>query len=189
MFQDFFEYHQNTKHSYYSVRSNPNRIDWDNPPSRFKPYHQKKKVVLDLEKESHRFIYQSAGITAKKTYPGVEYYLRVNPSAGALYPNEIYFQSRNNQDIEDGIYHYDGLSNTIEQLVKIDEDGLEQYFAYEKKQNGFIFLVSSVYYRSSWKYKNRAFRYCLLDAGHILGALEASAYTFSKPYEIRYDFE
>ena len=190
MFQDFFEYHQKTKHSYYSVRSNPNRIDWDNPPSRFKPYPQEvKKVVLDLDKENHRFIYQTAGVTAKKSYPGVEYYLRVNPSAGALYPNEIYFQSRNNRDIDDGIYHYDSASNSIELLTSINDDGLEPYFGYENKQNGFIFLVSSVYFRSSWKYKNRAYRYCLLDAGHILGALEASAYSFSKSYNIRYDFD
>jgi len=189
LFQDFFEYHQQTKHSYYSVRSNPNRIDWDNPPSRFKPYYENKRIVLDLEKENHRFIYQSAGITAKKTYPGVEYYLRVIPSAGALYPNEIYFQSRNNQDIDDGIYHYDSSSNSIELLYPIEDDGLEPYLGYEKKQNGFIFLVSSVYYRSSWKYKNRGYRYCLLDAGHILGALEASSYVFSKSYDIRYDFD
>jgi len=190
LFQDFFEYHQKTKHSYYSVRSNPNRIDWDNPPSRFKPYPQEvKKVVLDLDKENHRFIYQTAGVTAKKSYPGVEYYLRVNPSAGALYPNEIYFQSRNNRDIDDGIYHYDSASNSIELLTSINDDGLEPYFGYENKQNGFIFLVSSVYFRSSWKYKNRAYRYCLLDAGHILGALEASAYSFSKSYNIRYDFD
>lgn len=190
MFQDFFEYHQKTKHSYYSVRSNPNRIDWDNPPSRFKPYPQEvKKIVLDLDKENHRFIYQTAGVTAKKSYPGVEYYLRVNPSAGALYPNEIYFQSRNNSDIDDGIYHYDSASNSIELLTSINDDGLEPYFGYENKQNGFIFLVSSVYFRSSWKYKNRAYRYCLLDAGHILGALEASSYSFLKTYEIRYDFD
>jgi len=190
LFQDFFEYHQKTKHSYYSVRSNPNRIDWDNPPSRFKPYPQEvKKIVLDLDKENHRFIYQTAGVTAKKSYPGVEYYLRVNPSAGALYPNEIYFQSRNNSDIDDGIYHYDSASNSIELLTSINDDGLEPYFGYENKQNGFIFLVSSVYFRSSWKYKNRAYRYCLLDAGHILGALEASSYSFLKTYEIRYDFD
>ena len=190
MFSEFFEYHSNTKHSYYSVRSNPNRIDWDNPPSKFKPYPNSfKKIKLDTTKENHRFIYQSAGITAKKSYPGVEYYLRINPSAGALYPNELYFQSRNNSDIEDGIYHYDSASNSIELLQEISDEGIESYFGFETKQNGFIFLVSSVYYRSSWKYKNRAFRYCLLDAGHILGTLEASSYCFSKFYEIRYDFE
>lgn len=77
MFSEFFDYHTNTKHSYYSVRSYPNRIDWDNPPSRFKPYPNSfKKIKLDTIKENHRFIYQSAGITAKKVYPGVEYYLR-----------------------------------------------------------------------------------------------------------------
>lgn len=54
--------------------------------------------------------------------------------------------------------------------------------------NGFIFFISSLYYRSSWKYKNRAFRYCLLDSGHILGSLEASCYLHEKDYEIVYDF-
>lgn len=190
MFSEFFDYHLNTKHSYNSIRLYPNRLDWDNPPNKFKPYpNNLKKIKLDTSKQNHKMIYQSAGITAKKTYPGVEYYLRVNPSAGALYPNELYFQSRNNSDIEDGIYHYDSASNSIELLQEISDDGIELYLGFDTKQNGFIFLVSSVYYRSSWKYKNRALRYCLLDAGHLLGTLEASAYCFSKSYEILYNFE
>ncbi|QKF81560.1 SagB family peptide dehydrogenase [Halarcobacter ebronensis] len=190
MFNSFFEYHNKTKHSYYSVRSFPNRLDWDNQPSAFKSYPKEfKKIELDLEKENHSFIYYIAGITAKKSYPGVEYYLRVNPSAGALYPNEIYFQSRNNKDIEDGIYHFDIASSSITLLKKIKQDGVESYFGLNKKTEGFIFLLSSIYYRSSWKYKNRAFRYCLLDAGHLLGCLEISSYIHNKEYEIKYDFD
>lgn len=189
-FEDFFQYHMGTKHSYFSVRSFPNRLDWDNQPKAFKSYPKDfKKTELDLEKENHSFIYYIAGITAKKSYPGVEYYLRVNPSAGALYPNEIYFQSRGNEDIEDGIYHFDIASSSITLLQKIEEEGVEEFFNLEKKETGFIFLISSVYYRSSWKYKNRAFRYCLLDAGHILGAVEASSYIHNKTYEIKYDFD
>ena len=190
MFSDLFEYHQKTKHSYESIRFYPNRIDWDNPPNRFKTYPlNSKKIKLDLTKHNHKLIYNSLGITAKKVYPNVEYHLRVNPSAGALYPNEVYFQSRNSSDIDDGIYHYDSSSNSIELLYEIKDEGLEPYLNYKSKQNGLIFLISSVYYRSSWKYKNRGFRYCLLDAGHILGSLEASSYTLSKPYEILYDFD
>ena len=189
-FSTFFEYHNKTKHSYYSVRSFPNRLDWDNQPSAFKSYQDSyKKIELDLEKDSHSFIYYIAGITAKKSYPAVEYYLRVNPSAGALYPNEIYFQSRGVDEIEDGVYHFDIASSSLTLLKTISNDGLEPYFKMDKKHKGFIFLISSIYYRSSWKYKNRAFRYCLLDSGHLLGSIEASCYLHNRKYQIIYDFE
>jgi len=189
-FEKFFEYHMQTKHSYFSVRSFPNRLDWDNQPSAFKSYPNSfEKKELDVEKHNHSFIYYIAGITAKKTYPGVEYYLRVNPSAGALYPNEIYFQSRNNDDLEDGIYHFDIASSSITLLKAIKDEGIEPLLGLENQFDGFLFLVSSIYYRSSWKYKNRAFRYCLLDAGHILGSMEASSYAHDKEYEIVYEFK
>lgn len=189
-FNDFFSYHMKTKHSYFSIRNFPNRLDWDNQPSAFKSYPKNfKRFELDIEKQNHSFLYYIAGISAKKTYPGVEYYLRMNPSAGALYPNEIYFQSRSNKDLEDGIYHFDIKSSSITLLQTINEDGIEAYFDMDYKFEGFIFLVSSIYYRSSWKYKNRAFRYCLLDAGHILGSLEASSYLHEKDFKIVYDFD
>lgn len=189
-FNDFFYYHMRTKHSYLSIRTNPNRVDWNNQPSAFKSYPKNyERIELDLEKSNHGFIYHIAGISAKKTYPGVEYYLRVNPSAGALYPNEVYFQSRNNKDLKDGIYHFDIASSSITLLQELDNFGLEGYFNHEKEFDGFIFLISSIYYRSSWKYKNRAFRYCLLDAGHILGTVEASSYLYDKDYKIVYDFD
>lgn len=185
-----FDYHKSTKHSYYSVRSNPNYMDWDNPPSRFKIYPSNyEKIKLDINIDTHKFIMLSFGITAKKTYPNMEYYLRINPSAGALYPNEIYFQVRNQNGFKDGIYHYEVLSNKAVLLEEINEDGLETFFGYERVQNGFIFLVSNVYYRSSWKYKNRAFRYCMLDSGHLLGCLEASSYLQNRAYRIAYDFD
>ncbi|WP_228712713.1 SagB family peptide dehydrogenase [Halarcobacter mediterraneus] len=189
-FENFFEYHMKTKHSYFSVRSFPNRLDWNNQPSAFKSYPDNfEKIELDLEKEEHKFIFYIAGVSAKKTYPGVEYFLRVNPSAGALYPNEIYFQSRNNKEFEDGIYHFDIASSSITLLKKIENEGIEKHLGFEKMQDGFLFLISSIYYRSSWKYKNRALRYCLLDAGHILGTIEASSYLFDKEYEILYNFD
>lgn len=189
-FNDFFEYHMKTRHSYFSIRNNPNRLDWNNQPKKFKSYPENfKRFKLDLEKENHEFLYYIAGITAKKSYPGVDHFLRINPSAGALYPNEIYFQSRNNEEIEDGIYHFDIQSTSITLLKKIGDDGVESYFGFNKCKDGFIFLISSLYYRSAWKYKNRAFRYCLLDAGHVLGSLEASSYIFGKEQRIVYDFD
>ncbi len=185
------KYHALTKHSHNSVRINPNRVDWNNPPNRFKFYPNNfKRISLNQEEDVFDFLYLIAGITAKKTYPGVEYYLRVNPSAGALYPNEIYFQVRNEKEFEDGIYHYEVGSSNLTLLKKLKEnEGIESNLGFDNTYDGFIFLISSIYYRSSWKYKNRAFRYCLLDAGHLIGTMEASSYIYDKNIKTFFDFD
>jgi len=184
------DYHQNTKHSYLSIRTNPNRVDWNNPPNRFKNYpNTYERISLNSKNQNSNFLYLIAGITAKKSYPGIEYYLRVNPSAGALYPNEIYFQVRNQEGFDDGIYHFEVSTSSVVLLKKLEKDeGLESILDLDYSVDGFIFFISSLYFRSSWKYKKRAFRYCLLDAGHILGTMEASSYLYDKSFEILYDF-
>ncbi len=183
-------YHQNTKHSYNSIRTNPNRVDWNNPPNKFKFYSKDyKRVSLNSQNENYNFLYLICGISAKKSYPSGEYYLRINPSAGALYPNELYFQARNVDGFEDGIYHIEVGTSSAVILQKLENDeGIEEILGLKYSVDGFIFFISSLYFRSSWKYKNRAFRYCLLDAGHLIGCMEASAYLFDKEFEILYDF-
>ena len=180
-----FWYHNMTKHSYNSVRTNPNRLSWEDQPRTYKNYPDNyTKYKLDLDTEEDSFLYHIAGLTEKKTYPSGEYYLRINPSAGALYPNELYFQVRGVEGKVDGIYHYEVETSSIVLLQAISEnEGLEPYFGYKTAMKGYLFLVSAVYYRSSWKYKNRAFRYCLLDAGHLLGSIEASA--LLKPHAVQ----
>ena len=183
-------YHQNTKHSYNSIRTNPNRVDWNNPPNKFKFYSKDyKRVHLNSSNQNYNFLYLISGISAKKTYPTGEYYLRINPSAGALYPNEVYFQVRNVDGFEDGIYHLEVGTSSVVLLKKFEKnEGIEELLELSYSVDGFIFFISSIYFRSSWKYKNRAFRYCLLDAGHLIGTMEASSYLFDKKFEILYDF-
>ena len=180
-----FWYHATTKHSYNSVRTNPNQLRWEDQPSTYKNYPDSyKKVKLDLEESEDNFLYHIAGLTEKRTYPSGEYYLRINPSAGALYPNELYFQVRGVEGKEDGIYHYEVSSSSLTLLKSVnEEEGLEPYFGFKTAMRGYLFLVSAVYYRSSWKYKNRAFRYCLLDAGHLLGSIESAA--LLKPHAVQ----
>jgi len=163
----------------------PNQLSWEDQPSTYKNYPEiYKKRQLDLDNTEDNFLYHIAGLTAKKSYPSGEYYLRINPSAGALYPNELYFQARGVENVEDGIYHYEVSSQSISLLHRITEDeGIEPYLGYKTAMKGYLFLVSAIYYRSSWKYKNRAFRYCLLDAGHLLGSIEASA--LLKPHAVQ----
>ena len=185
-------YHADTKHSYYSVRSNPNSMDWALQPSTYKAYPNSfEKFELDKENPWHGIIYYAASISTKKYYPtGTHRFLRVNPSAGALYPNELYFQARGVEGFEDGVYHYEVESNKAVLLYRLKEaEGIEPYMGYEMAMKGMLFLVSAVYYRSSWKYKNRAFRYCLLDAGHMLGSLESAALLMSRETSIVYDLK
>lgn len=186
-----FWYHANTKHSYNSVRTNPNQLSWEDQPRTYKNYPDNyKKTKVDLDNEEDNFLYHIAGLTAKKTYPSGEYYLRINPSAGALYPNELYFQARGVEGIDDGVYHYEVSTSSLTLLVSIsDEEGIEPYLGFKTAMQGYLFLASAVYYRSSWKYKNRALRYCLLDAGHLLGSIEASALLKPHTVEMLYNID
>ena len=185
-------YHAETKHSYYSVRSNPNQMDWNLQPSTYKNYPNSfEKFELDQENDWHSIIYHASSISTKKYYPsGTHRFLRVNPSAGALYPNELYFQARGIEGFEDGLYHYEVETNRAVLLYRLKEgEGIEPYMGYETAMQGLLFLVSAVYYRSSWKYKNRAFRYCLLDAGHMLGSLESAALLMPHKMTMLYDIK
>ncbi|MCF6243500.1 MAG: dehydrogenase [Sulfurovum sp.] len=184
-------YHATTKHSYNSVRTNPNYVDWEDQPRTHKNYPDSyKKTKFDIEDAEDNFLYHIAGMSAKKTYPSGTHYLRINPSAGALYPNELYFQVRGVEGKGDGIYHYEVSTSSLKLLVELHNDeGMEPYFGYDVKMQGYLFLVSAVYYRSSWKYKNRAFRYCLLDAGHLLGCIEAAALLKKKHVKMAYNIE
>lgn len=69
------------------------------------------------------------------------------------------------------------------------DDGWESYILPNKRINGFIFLVSCVYHRSSWKYQDRSIRYCFLDSDHHLGAIAASAYLHEKNIKLIFDFD
>ena len=186
-----FWYHSKTKHSYNSIRTNPNKLSWEDQPITYKNYPETyTKRKLDFDNTEDDFLYHIAGLTAKKSYPSGEYYLRINPSAGALYPNELYFQARGVENVEDGIYHYEVGSGSICLLQKITVDeGIEPYLGYKTAMKGYLFLVSAIYYRSSWKYKNRAFRYCLLDAGHLLGSIEASALLKPHAVQVMYNID
>jgi len=185
-----FKYHEATKHSFESIRNSPNYLDWNTQPSALKIYKQFENIIqLDGKSDLHNFLYRLGGITDKKTYPSNEYYLRTIPSAGALFPVEIYFQAREVEGFKDGIYHFDVANSSVKLLYELNGDGIESAFEDNRAIKGLIVLYSTIYYRSSWKYKDRGFRYCLLDCGHALGAMEASSYLYDHACVIRYRFD
>ncbi|WP_414545126.1 nitroreductase family protein [Nostoc sp. CCY0012] len=183
-------YHHETKHSYLSVQIDPNYVDASTQPVAFKVYPKfYRRVQLNLNNPVHSFIWLTSAVTFEKVYKGMPDKLRVNPSAGALYPTEVYVQIRGMSGIVDGIYHLEVENNCLTLIYELIDDGLESYIIPGKSIKGCIFLISCVYYRSSWKYQDRSLRYCFLDSGHHLGAVAASAYLHSKDIQLVFDFD
>ncbi|MEH2073162.1 MAG: nitroreductase family protein [Nostoc sp.] len=183
-------YHDATKHSYLSVQLDPNYVDASTQPSSFKVYPKfYRRVKLNLNNPVHSFISLTSAITLEKVYKDGPYKLRINPSAGALYPTEIYVQVRGIEGMLDGIYHLEVENNCLTLIYELIDDGLENYIIPGKSIKGFIFLISCVYYRSSWKYQNRSIRYCFLDSGHHLGAVGASAFLHNRDIQLIFDFD
>jgi len=163
-------------------------IDWRTQPSNFKTYPNFfRRYLIDNYKELE-FIKNFGKITSRKKYGKEEVSLRTNPSAGGLYPCEIYIQIRALKGFLSGIYHYEPLSNTLCLIHELSDDGLEYYFD-ETSSKKFIILISNVYFRSSWKYGNRAIRYLLLDTGHQLGSILTSLKIEGLDFTLNFDFD
>ncbi len=139
-----------------------------------------RRSVRDFKDESlakahlSQLLWATQGIT--KEYMGYE--LRAAPSAGALYPVETYLVVNNVESIEPGVYHYAIQSHELEQLKQGDfreafaRAALDQSMAAEANV---VFAWTALFERSKWKYKQRAYRYVYLDAGHIAQNLALTA--------------
>ncbi len=113
-----------------------------------------------------QLLFAAQGITGK-TYDTT---LRTAPSAGALYPFEVYVVVNNVQDLPRGIYHYCVLDHAIE-LIKagdfrdqITDAGLKQQMLGDA---GVTFILSAIFDRVRHKYAERGLRYVYMEAGHI----------------------
>jgi SagB-type dehydrogenase family enzyme len=119
-----------------------------------------------------RLLFHSAAISATKRVPstGHQYSLRVNPSSGNLHPTEFHFITRGLKDWPDGLYHYLPSSHTVEQRAAGN-------FATspERRSVPIQFLLTSIAWREAWKYRTRAYRYCLHDMGHAWQAVALAA--------------
>jgi SagB-type dehydrogenase family enzyme len=109
--------------------------------------------------------------------------LRAAPSAGALYPCEIYPVIFNIRDVEKGVYHYNVKDHLLEQLSPGDYWEKINYCVFKQemlKIANLVFLVTAVFERNMWKYRERGYRYIFLDAGHLV----QNAYLIAAAMEI-----
>jgi SagB-type dehydrogenase family enzyme len=191
-------YHESTKHTVQSLRRLQHVLDWKNMPDPFR--HYEGAPLLDLPAdppgpEIHalellhgaygttraadgpgflsELLFHSAAISASKLIPstGDRYALRVNPSSGNLHPTEFHFVTRGLKRWPDGLYHYRPSSHVVEQRAAGD-------FEMTLAGGGsapITFILTSIAWREAWKYRDRAYRYCLHDMGHAWQALALAA--------------
>src|SRR5258708_5753001 len=128
-------YHEATKHSYTSVRTNPHFLDFVNQPLPSKIYPalepsrmpaevrqtgvaalsaiaaslttltSQARTAPDLEAVA-QLLYLSAGITRQRKYSGGEIYFRAAACTGALYEVELYFVCGGLANLPAGVYHF-----------------------------------------------------------------------------------
>lgn len=188
-------FHEITKHSYYSVRTSRHYLDWENRPYPFKVYLNLPKFQLykDFDKpkiETHRsmeiptkiqteidikdlseILFFSYGITRKLNLGYEVYYFRASPATGALYPIEIYILSNDINGLEKGIYHFDPGEFNLTMLRKGDYSGyLYEYTGRNDatRKLSVAFIFSSLAWRNAWKYRERSYRHWFWDCGVIL---------------------
>src|ERR1700740_970917 len=191
------EYHELTKHSVESLRRTQHYLDWSNMPNPFR--HYEGVPILDLPADPptpqisalevlegktgntsasdgagflSQLTFYSASISASKRVPstGYTYALRVNPSSGNLHPTEFHFCTLGLVDWPDGLYHYRPSSHMAEQPAIGD-------FAAKVLASSvpLVFVLTTIAWREAWKYRDRAYRYCLHDLGHAWQSLALAA--------------
>ncbi len=110
---------------------------------------------LTLE-EISQLLWAAQGLTA--AWGG-----RTAPSAGALYPLEVYVATPN------GLYHYVPQGHKV--IIESQDDVRIKLWEVALKQDAIrnapaVFVIAAVYERTAQKYGDRAERYVKLEAGH-----------------------
>jgi SagB-type dehydrogenase family enzyme len=197
-------YHERTKYDPETINAKSKPLDWESQPQPFKeyrigmpfdlkPYLQEAPEGWIDEEERwwarlSRFLCASYGLTGMIPTDGEPLYLRSAPSAGGLYPAELYLISRGTPELPAGLYNYQVRTHSLMHYWESDVWTKLQAACFwhptlEKTQMALV--VTGVFYRSAWRYQDRAYRRVCLDTGHLLGNLEmAGAQTDFRPHLI-----
>ncbi|MFZ3046196.1 MAG: SagB/ThcOx family dehydrogenase [Desulfatirhabdiaceae bacterium] len=209
-----FSYHQSTSYDRHFME--PHVLDWQNQPLPYKiypgiqPIHlpeirdlypgtlsqvagfediassEKTLVLEDLS----TILYLGNGLTGKIRQGTGDFYFRSAPSAGALYPNEIYLVWPGSDDLPSGVFHCGVHNRSLTPLrqgnfVPIIRDSVKT----GASDPVAVFVITGVYFRSGWKYRRRAYRYVLLDAGHVVESLRLVIRAAGNTCRLAYAFD
>ena len=110
-----------------------------------------------------QILWAAQGITAKGRY-------RTAPSAGALYPIELYAVVVDIEGLAQGMYHYSPQEHSLLQRMegplakKVAKAALGQE---PLKDAALIIVITAEIERTSWKYGDRADRYVAQETGAV----------------------
>lgn len=183
-------YHERTKHRPSRYAASLGYMDWETQPDPFRHYPQARKIPLlhsDVTPPYHllfgseplpkaplcieslsMLLRYSLGLAAIKRHGSSEWALRCNASSGNLHPSECYIIAPPIEGVSEHptLSHYTSDRHELEVLHSYNVPVIE---------NGFLLVLSSVIWREMWKYGERCWRYCQLDAGHAYGAIKTAA--------------
>jgi len=191
-------YHERTKHHHNRFARSAGHMDWDNQPNPFRTYAGSPTHPLPLTATDPSLDYASLyrpttavpvpfqraaigtllefslGLSAWKAVPGQRWALRINPSSGNLHPTEAHLVTTGIENLPDGIYHYHPLDHALEERALIPSKQTHALTPHLGTPR-LLVTLSSIFWRESWKYGERAYRYCQHDIGHALAALRLAA--------------
>ena len=192
-------------------------LDWSNQPRVFKKYEGIDPVLLPgdgllpekrlshLLKRSEakgeagevrvedlsRILLVTNGPTGRARYPDGDFYFRSAASAGALYPTEVYVSAGSVRGLESGLYHFAVHPHGLHPLRTGEAQSYVRKIVpeYEIGSPVMTFFFTAIFFRSAWKYRDRAYRYHLLDTGHVAENLILALRSLGLPFQVYYDFD
>ncbi len=165
--------------------------DWPNG------FDQPLKTVLEMRSSQREFSSESLSLKQLSAICRIACGLKVNatdqdgvvvpfrfiPSAGALYPLELYLLSFSplNGGCASGpstaeVWHYEPQTHCLERILRCDPGRIRSCFqTWPELPPPIVALITGVPKRQSWKYGARAYRYTVMESGHavqniVLGA-------------------
>jgi SagB-type dehydrogenase family enzyme len=199
--QMVFDYHESTRHRFEAFAPGPGFLDWTNQPDPFRRYAGARLILLEsvavtdeprydaifspasmpaVAPVNHHTIsqlfYDSLALSAWKQLGETSWALRVNASSGNLHPTEGYLVCGSVEGLCERpmVSHYAAKEHALEVRAEFNHELWDRLSAGFPEGTFFIGLTS-IHWREAWKYGQRAYRYCMLDAGHALGAFTIAA--------------
>lgn len=214
MIENGFDYHFLTAYS--RGRIPPHRLDFANQPFFFKNYPEavdyrlpnpenwpQISLTAAVKAGPGRFcltgrleqlaalLQLASALTGQAEFAGNRLWYRSNPSAGALQPLDLYLLFPGRADLPRGQFYYDPSGPRLRRLNGRDlaADCRAALPEPESGPESAFLVISAVYFRSAWKYRDRSFRYLLLDAGHLLENLLLGLSALGLDYRLRGQFD
>jgi SagB-type dehydrogenase family enzyme len=178
------EFHAFSSHSRAGVLRRAPSVDLGDPPPAFKRYAGAARVTLPPAGAAVRAngfdiaalataLWHTAGVSERRG--GIA--LRTAPSAGALFATELYVAARAVDRLAAGLWHYDAEANALENLRSGVLEGSALGLGADVVPGDVSTLVvaTAVFGRTAHKYRDRTYRYVLVDLGHALENLRVAA--------------